>query len=87
MSDGTDREPGAIRWIEDGGQPGEHLRPISTDHDIAYALRLRALEALEQLNAVCTEADRAGFVIAYATGQDGLGQYMVQQFRILKKMG
>lgn len=84
---GVERSPGGVDWQGPGSPTIVQMPPRQSDEEIAATFRLRALEALEELNKICTQADRAGFVIGYSTGQDGIGKYMVTQLRILKKMG
>lgn len=63
------------------------FKTIRGDQAIADDLKTRAVKALEDLNAVCSEAEREGFRVVYQNGQDAFGRFFIQIFQLLKKMG
>jgi hypothetical protein len=60
---------------------------IRSDQTIADELKAKAIKAIDDLNAICTEADRQGFRIVFQQAQDGIGRFFTQTFMLLKKMG
>ena len=63
------------------------LKMIRTDQAIADDLKARAIKVIEDLNAICSEADKEGFRLVYQSGQDAFGRFFIQVFQLMKKMG
>jgi hypothetical protein len=73
------------------GEPGDGVtrlvpRTIPSDHDLAADFRRRTIDALDALNSIFTDAERAGFMIGFQQGKDGLGRWNTQQLHVMKKM-